>query len=139
LLPLCSNSILYNHNGAKAIAASRQHEASLTLNIRSWKRNTDSPCLTTLNAVDKDESTKRSSLSNLGYTDEEIRLSENRELRQQPAEKLNVQVNLLPDIDSVTLTALGFALIAFNFFVLGNLEDGGIAGVAATIINTLSQ
>ena len=60
-------------------------------------------------------------------------------MRQQKGEKLNVQVNLLPDIDSVTLTAVGFALIAFNFFVLGNLEDGGIAGVVATIINTLSQ
>lgn len=89
--------------------------------------------------MDKDESTTKSALTSLGYSDEEIQLSQNREMRQQNGEKLNVQVNLLPDIDSVTLTAVGFALIAFNFFVLGNLEDGGIAGVVATIINTLSQ
>lgn len=51
----------------------------------------------------------------------------------------DVQVNLLPDVDAATLTAVGFGLIAFNFFVLANLGDGGIAGVLATIINTLNQ
>ena len=51
----------------------------------------------------------------------------------------DVQVNLIPDVDSVTLTAIGFAAIAFNFFVLANAGDGGIAGVLATIINTLNQ
>lgn len=49
----------------------------------------------------------------------------------------DVQVNLIPDVDSVTLTAIGFAAIAFNFFVLANSGDGGIAGVLATIINTI--
>lgn len=51
----------------------------------------------------------------------------------------NVRVDLVEDVDSVTLTAVGFALIAFNFFVLANLGDGGIAGFVATIINTLNQ
>jgi hypothetical protein len=51
----------------------------------------------------------------------------------------DVQVNLIPDVDSVTLSAVGFGLIAFNFFVLANLGDGGIAGVLATIINSANQ
>jgi hypothetical protein len=51
----------------------------------------------------------------------------------------DVQVNLLPDVDSVTLSVVGFGLIAFNFFVLANLGDGGIAGVLATIINSANQ
>jgi hypothetical protein len=51
----------------------------------------------------------------------------------------DVQVNLIPDVDSVTLTAVGFGLIAFNFFVLANLGDGGLSGVLATIINSANQ
>ena len=51
----------------------------------------------------------------------------------------DVQVNLIPDVDSVTLSVVGFGLIAFNFFVLANLGDGGIAGVLATIINSANQ
>jgi hypothetical protein len=82
---------------------------------------------------DDDSKTVETKLSNLGYTNVEI------ERAKPKKEELNVQVNLLPDIDSVTLTAVGFALIAFNFFILGNLEDGGIAGIVATIINTVSQ
>jgi hypothetical protein len=47
-----------------------------------------------------------------------------------------VKVNIIPDIDPITLTAIGFALIAFNFLVLGNLGDGGIGSLVARIINT---
>mmetsp|Transcript_20750 Transcript_20750/g.43611 ORF Transcript_20750/g.43611 Transcript_20750/m.43611 type:complete len:119 (+) Transcript_20750:83-439(+) len=47
-----------------------------------------------------------------------------------------VRVDLIEDIDPITLTAVGFGLIAFNFFVLGNLGDGGIGGFVARIINT---
>jgi hypothetical protein len=54
-------------------------------------------------------------------------------------EEKNVRVDLVENVDSVTLTAIGFALIAFNFLVLANLGDGGISGVLATIINTLNQ
>jgi hypothetical protein len=87
-----------------------------------------------LKALEEDENlTVENKLSNLGYAEVEIQRSKPKK------EELNVQVNLLPDIDSVTLTAVGFALIAFNFFILGNLEDGGVAGIVATIINTLSQ
>ena len=51
----------------------------------------------------------------------------------------DVNVNLIPDVDAATLTAVGFGLIAFNFLVVANLGDGGIAGFLATIINTLNQ
>ena len=125
------------HCGNNAVVVRRLD--SPLIEICSCGKIATASSLTVLKAVEKDESTTKSSLTSLGYTDEEIQLSRNREMRQQKGEKLNVQVNLLPDIDSVTLTAVGFALIAFNFFVLGNLEDGGIAGVVATIINTLSQ
>jgi hypothetical protein len=52
---------------------------------------------------------------------------------------LKVNVNLLPDIDPVTLTAIGFSLIAMNFFVFANMGDGGIAGVVASTINRLNE
>ena len=51
----------------------------------------------------------------------------------------DVNVNLIPDVDAATLTAVGFGLIAFNFFVLANIGDGGLGGALATIINTLNQ
>ena len=40
------------------------------------------------------------------------------------------------NVDATTLTAVGFAAIAFNFLVLANMGDGGIAGIVARIINT---
>jgi len=54
--------------------------------------------------------------------------------RNEDPDKVNV--NLMPPVDSVTLTALGFGAIAFNFFVLANAGDGGIGGIVATLINT---
>lgn len=33
-----------------------------------------------------------------------------------------VKVNIIPDIDAFSLTAVGFGLIAFNFFVLANVS-----------------
>ena len=72
-----------------------------------------------------------------------------------------VNVNLVADVDAFTLTAVGFGLIAFNFFVLANVSDhrcrsvhnipsnaatsiaslpqmgdAGLAGVVARIMNT---
>ena len=46
----------------------------------------------------------------------ELRLSNN----NRDDEKVNV--NLIDDVDSFTLTAVGFGLIAFNFFVLANVS-----------------
>mmetsp|Transcript_25889 Transcript_25889/g.54714 ORF Transcript_25889/g.54714 Transcript_25889/m.54714 type:complete len:116 (-) Transcript_25889:313-660(-) len=48
----------------------------------------------------------------------------------------NVNVNLIPDVDAFSLTAVGFGLIAFNFFVLANMGDAGLGGLVARIINT---
>jgi hypothetical protein len=74
-------------------------------------------------------------LSTLGYSKDEIRRS-----RKEPSkERQNVRVDIAPNVDASTLTAVGFGLIAFNFFVLANMGDGGIGGVVATIINTLNQ
>ncbi|KAL3805051.1 hypothetical protein HJC23_003279 [Cyclotella cryptica] len=51
----------------------------------------------------------------------------------------NVNVNLVEDVDAFTLTAVGFGLIAFNFLVLANMGDAGLAGFVARIINTFSN
>jgi len=59
--------------------------------------------------------------------------------RRQRLNQDNVNVNLVDNVDSVTLTAVGFGLIAFNFLVLANLGDGGVGGLVATVINTLKQ
>lgn len=68
----------------------------------------------------------------LGYSEDEIRRSQQKDA-PTPTE---VRVDLVDDIDAVTLTALGFGLIALNFFVFANAGDGGIAGLVASIINT---
>ena len=78
-------------------------------------------------------------LAQLGYTPEEIRRRRQPSASALSKENVPVQVNLLPDVDAVTLTAVGFGLIAFNFFVLANSGDGGLAGAVATIINLSKQ
>eukprot|EP01082_Thalassiosira_pseudonana_P004675 g4214.t1 g4214 contig15:578254-578637(-) len=50
-----------------------------------------------------------------------------------------VNVNLIPDVDAFTLTAVGFGLIAFNFLVLANMGDMGVGGFVARIINVFSD
>lgn len=47
----------------------------------------------------------------------------------------DVRVDLVDDVDSFSLTAVGFGLIAFNFLVLANLGDGGVGGLVARFIN----
>lgn len=73
-------------------------------------------------------------MAKLGFTEEELARSTNKKNQDVPQQK--VRVDLLPNVDAATLTAVGFAAIAFNFFVLANLGDGGIGGFVATIINT---
>ena len=88
-------------------------------------------------ASNDDANSSDRKLARLGFSPEEIQRG-----RQTPPgdkENLPVNVNLLPDVDAVTLTAVGFGLIAFNFFVLANLGDGGLAGAIATIINLSQQ
>lgn len=73
-----------------------------------------------------------SRLRDLGFSDDEIARS-----RREPAkEERKVRVDMVDNVDATTLTALGFAAIAFNFFVLANMGDGGIGGLVATIINS---
>lgn len=88
-----------------------------------------------LKSTENEDNAVENKLNSLGYSKQEIQ----RSLKSEDKEEIRVQVNLLPEIDSVTLTAVGFALIAFNFFVLANLEDGGIAGLVASLINYSRQ
>uniref|UniRef100_A0A7S3PYA2 Uncharacterized protein n=1 Tax=Chaetoceros debilis TaxID=122233 RepID=A0A7S3PYA2_9STRA len=52
------------------------------------------------------------------------------------SDNVRTGTGLIGNIDATTITTIGFGLIAFNFFVLANMGDGGIAGFVATIINT---
>lgn len=72
---------------------------------------------------------QRGRLEQLGFTEQEL----DRSAVREPVERVNVNE---VEIDAVTLTAVGFGLIALNFLVFANMGDGGIAGVVATIINT---
>jgi hypothetical protein len=78
-------------------------------------------------------------LRNLGYSAKEISQMSNNNNNNEDKETPNVRVDLVEDVDPLTLTAIGFTLIAFNFLVLGNLGDGGIGGLVATAINLLNQ
>lgn len=71
-------------------------------------------------------------LRTLGFTEDEIRQSK----KESSPEQIKVRVDLVDGIDAFTLSAVGFGLIALNFFVFANMGDGGIAGIVATIMNT---
>ena len=75
-------------------------------------------------------------LAALGYSSTEISRSKGTgdDATSRPGEQ-DVVVEEF-EVDAATLTAVGFGLIAFNFFVLANLGDGGIGGVVASIINS---
>jgi hypothetical protein len=79
-----------------------------------------------------DDNDSRSRLRDLGYSDDEIE----RSMRKPVKGKRVVRVDMVDNVDATTLTAVGFGLIAFNFFVLANAGDGGIGGFVATIINS---
>mmetsp|Transcript_14516 Transcript_14516/g.32646 ORF Transcript_14516/g.32646 Transcript_14516/m.32646 type:complete len:146 (+) Transcript_14516:218-655(+) len=81
--------------------------------------------------LDRNDDNK-SRLRDLGYSDDEIE----RSTRTPPKEQRKVRVDMVDNVDAATLTAVGFGLIAFNFFVLANMGDGGIGGIVATIINS---
>lgn len=83
--------------------------------------------------AEKDDPNEK--LKSLGYTEKEVQRSQ----KQFDLENVKVNVNLVNDVDPVTLTAVGFALIAFNFLVFANLGDAGIAGGLATLLNTINQ
>lgn len=89
-----------------------------------------------------EEQERRKKLQSLGYSPDEIKkatTSSNSSNNDDSKKDIKVRVDLVEDVDPLTLTAIGFALIAFNFLVLGNLGDGGIGGVVATIINLANQ
>ena len=73
-------------------------------------------------------------LKQLGFSDSELHRKEESNF-QQPT----VRVDLIQDVDPITLTAIGFSLIAANFLIFANMGDGGIAGLVATAINLSRQ
>jgi len=78
------------------------------------------------------EQMRKERLAQLGFSeDKKMPLSE----PPNTIDEANVNVNLIGDIDPVTITALGFAAIAANFLIFANMGDGGIGGVVARIIN----
>ena len=79
--------------------------------------------------------TNRRSLRELGYSDDEIKRSTRRSDTNTNKEQIKVRIDLIDNIDPVTLSAIGFGLIALNFFVFANMGDGGIGGIVAYIIN----
>ena len=96
-----------------------------------------SPCLSMSSPQEKGEGNTPTP-EQLGFSGPSAQqLQEQR--AQDELSNQKVRVDLVDDVDSVTLTAVGFAAIAFNFLVLANMGDGGIAGIVATIINTLNQ
>ena len=94
----------------------------------------------TLQMASSDENDEQQSqddkLAALGYSSTEISRSKGTgdDAMSRPGEQ-DVFVEEF-EVDAATLTAVGFGLIAFNFFVLANLGDGGIGGVVASIINS---
>ena len=81
--------------------------------------------------------TNRRSLRELGYSDDEIKRSTRKSDTNTNKEQIKVRIDLIDNIDPVTLSAIGFGLIALNFFVFANMGDGGIGGIVAYIINVL--
>ena len=79
--------------------------------------------------------TNRRSLRELGYSDDEIKRSTRKSDTSNNREQIKVRIDLIDNIDPVTLSAIGFGLIALNFFVFANMGDGGIGGIVAYIIN----
>mmetsp|Transcript_9518 Transcript_9518/g.28574 ORF Transcript_9518/g.28574 Transcript_9518/m.28574 type:complete len:146 (-) Transcript_9518:580-1017(-) len=91
---------------------------------------------TLLAQSDDGEPEQTDKLSALGFTESDILRSSRPS--DQPEEEIKVRVDVVQDVDPVTITALGFGLIALNFLVFANLGSGGIAGIVARIINTFS-
>jgi uncharacterized membrane protein len=81
--------------------------------------------------------TNRRSLRELGYSDDEIKRSTRKLDTNTNKQQIKVRIDLIDNIDPVTLSAIGFGLIALNFFVFANMGDGGIGGIVAYIINVL--
>lgn len=55
--------------------------------------------------------------------------------RTDDKDEEEVEVNIVEDVDPLTLTAIGFAAIAINFIIFANMGDAGLGSFAARIIN----
>lgn len=84
--------------------------------------------------VFSESETQEDKLAKLGYSSDEVATATKRKAdMEEPPQSVNV--NVVDNIDPFTITAIGFAAIAFNFFIFANMGDVGIAGGVARIIN----
>jgi hypothetical protein len=116
--------LLYFSNGfviRNGISTPLNHQFQLSTQQRY-------PAVTLFMAEDEDR------LRALGYSEDEIKRAKRED---DSKEDIKVRVDLLPEVDAVSLTAVGFGLIALNFFVFANMGDGGISGFIAQIMNNM--
>mmetsp|Transcript_17132 Transcript_17132/g.39562 ORF Transcript_17132/g.39562 Transcript_17132/m.39562 type:complete len:144 (+) Transcript_17132:60-491(+) len=106
--------------------------SSIHASSRITSARFDRSIVTRMSDRDDENDDNRSRLRDLGFSEDEIERSE----RKPVNERRKVRIDMVDNVDATTITAVGFGLIAFNFFVLANLGDGGIGGIVATIINS---
>ena len=89
---------------------------------------------TRLRFASPNDQEQRERLERLGYTKDDMDRFVSTPTKS-PFDEQKVAVTEI-EIDPLTLTALGFGLIACNFLIFANMGDGGIAGVVASFMNT---
>lgn len=89
---------------------------------------------TRLRFASPNDQEQRERLERLGYSSDDVDRFVSTPTKS-PFEEQKVAVTEI-DIDPLTLTALGFGLIACNFLIFANMGSGGIAGAVASFINT---
>ena len=89
---------------------------------------------TRLRFASPNDQEQRERLERLGYTSDDIDRFVSTPTKS-PFDEQKVAVTEI-EIDPLTLTALGFGLIACNFLIFANMGSGGIAGVVASFMNT---
>lgn len=112
-------------------ASSQQHCDSTKFHIstRLFSSSPSNQDKDSTNSNEQQPPSQQDRLTQLGYSPNEIERS------KASLPKVKVSVTEF-EVDPVTITALGFGLIAMNFLIFANMGSGGIAGILARIINT---
>lgn len=87
---------------------------------------------TSTNEQKLQQQSQQDRLTQLGFSPDEI---ERTKVSKSSSPPPKVSVTEF-EVDPVTITALGFGLIAMNFLIFANMGSGGIAGILARIMNT---
>ncbi len=91
------------------------------------------------NGQQQQQPSQQDRLTQLGYSTDEIERTKLSSQRSKSSSSSSPQLKVSVtqfEVDPVTITALGFGLIAMNFLVFANMGSGGIAGILASIMNT---